>query len=329
MRVRLLLFLPVLVLGGCASKHQAFSPMDHRPMVEAKSVKMDSDDATSVDHFGEYIVPNNPAPDAVLTSSGFGNSPTLLKAYQKYLALGIKDNIEGEGMTTLAYSPYKSPVIACAPLQLCQIILQKGEVIQDMAAGDPTRWQLATMTVGDQDSGEGSMIVTVKPSAEQMSTTLTITTDKRLYRFRLLADKTAESPTVNFWYPEDTLKRNTRFAQKRVAEAKKARKKVATPEHFSLEESNFNYSLKGDNPRWKPSQAFDNGMKTFILFPESVASGDLPVAFASVNGKQALVNYRFKMPYMSLDGVYKEIILVSGGDKNKQQLTVINHGFKG
>jgi len=324
MLVRILLL--SLLLGGCASKHQSFSPMDHHPMVEAKPNK---NDGTSVAHFDEYIVPNNPAPDAVLTSSGFGNSPALVATYQKYLASGAKDNVEGEGITTLAYSPYGSPLMTCAPLQLCQIILEKGEVVQDMAAGDPTRWQLATMTVGDQDSGDASMIITVKPNAEKMSTTLTITTDKRLYRFRLLADKTAESPTVNFWYPEDTLKRNTRASQKRVAEEKKARKKVATPEHFSLEESNFNYRLKGDNPRWKPAQAFDNGMKTFILFPTSVASSDLPVAFASVNGKQALVNYRFKMPYMILDGVYKEIILVSGGDKNKAQLTVINHGFKG
>ena len=200
------IFLLSLLLGGCASKHQSFSPMDHHPMIEAKQHKNDKNDGTSVAHFDEYIVPNNPAPDAVLTSSGFGNSPALVATYQKYLASGAKDNIEGEGITTLAYSPYGSPLMTCAPLQLCQIILEKGEVVQDMAAGDPTRWQLATMTVGDQDSGDASMIITVKPNAEKMSTTLTITTDKRLYRFRLLADKTAESPTVNFWYPRRYVK---------------------------------------------------------------------------------------------------------------------------
>ena len=81
MLVRILLL--SLLLGGCASKHQSFSPMDHHPMIEAKPNK---NDGTSVAHFDEYIVPNNPAPDAVLTSSGFGNSPALVATYQKYLA---------------------------------------------------------------------------------------------------------------------------------------------------------------------------------------------------------------------------------------------------
>ena len=294
-------------------------------MVQAKPAKAD---ATEIGNFDEYIVPTNPEPDAVLTSSGFGNSPTLLKAYQKYLASGAKDNVDGEGMTTLAYSPYKNPLVACAPLQLCQIILEKGENIQDIAVGDPTRWQLAKMYMGDQESGDGSHIVSIKPSAEETATNMTITTDKRLYRFRLVADEKANSPTINFWYPDDTLKRNTTSAKRRVVKQKTDANKLVSPERFSLEETNFKYTLKGDNPVWKPAQAFDNGLKTFILFPEAVASGDLPVAFASLNGQQALVNYRFKTPYMSLDGVYKEITLVSGTGKDKKQLSVINNGFK-
>jgi len=324
MQVRLLLLISAVLITGCASKHQSFSPID-RHMVQAKPVKAE---ATEMGNFDEYIVPNNPEPDAVLTSSGFGNAEVLLKTYQKYLASGKTDNVQGEGITTLAYSPYGSPLVACAPLQLCQIILEKGENIQDIAVGDPTRWQLAKMYMGDQENGDGSHIVTIKPSAEEMATNLTITTDRRLYRFRLVAEKTTSSPTINFWYPEDTLKRNTRNAKKRVVKQQTNSNKLASPERFSLEETNFKYTLKGDNPVWKPAQAFDNGVKTFILFPDAVASGDLPVAFASLNGKQALVNYRFKTPYMSLDGVYKEITLVSGTGKDKKQLSVINNGFK-
>jgi len=326
---RYFLLLCLVFLSGCATKLKSFQTTEPPKFIEAKVTSDNGKgDVTVASHFEDYIVPSNPQPDAVLTSTGFGDSPALVAAYRKYLASGVSKNVEGEGLTTLAYSIYKTPLLQCAPLQLCQIILGKGEIIQDMAVGDPVRWELAKMYMGDEEAQDGSYIISIKPSEDEIATNMTITTDKCLYRFRLLGNAKAISPTINFWYPEDTLGKNTQAAKRSVQKQKQAKDKLVTEDTFAVHDTNFNYGYTGDSPVWKPKNVFDNGSKTYIQFAEHIASVDLPVAFVSINAQQSIVNHRFKMRYMILDGVFKEIFLISGSGKHKKQITIVNQGFK-
>lgn len=50
----------------------------------------------------------------------------------------------------------------------------------------------------------------------------------------------------------------------------------------------FGYSIRGDDPLWRPLRAFDDGRQTFIEFPASIAVGEAPPLF--VLGRRAKPN---------------------------------------
>ena len=70
-----------------------------------------------------------------------------------------------------------------APERVTDIVLQPGEAIISVAAGDTVRW-----TVGDTTSGSGEskrVHILVKPFAAGLRTNLVITTDRRTYHLQL------------------------------------------------------------------------------------------------------------------------------------------------
>ena len=309
-------------LAGCAHPRPINGLNSTTPFVEAKA-KDDSVSETMANQ--DFVLPDDPNSDAVLTSDGFGNTPKLLEAYHKYLASGHAQNIKGQGIVTLAYSAYKRPLLTCQPLSLCQIILEKGEILQDYSVGDPTRWQPKEMHMGTGESS--STILVLKPSSKDIATDLTITTDKRIYRFALLSKSGVDSPTVNFWYPQATLNAVIAKSQHHFERKNKSEKNAISHDSISIKDANFNYSVTGSRPAWMPNQAFDDGHKTFIRFPAVTQSVNLPVFFVDTNGTQSLANYRYKKPYLIFDGVFKRAMLVSGKGSNKVQVNLINNSY--
>jgi len=91
---------------------------------------------------------------------------------------------------------------------------------------------------------------------------------------------------------------------------------------------NFNYELEGDNPPWTPDQVFDDGNKTFIRMPTITDRTDLPVLYIYKNGAQAMVNYRYKRPYMIVDGLFWKAAMISGKGSNKVEVDILNKNFK-
>jgi type IV secretion system protein VirB9 len=73
--------------------------------------------------------------------------------------------------------------LLAAPGRVSDLILQPGEVITSIAAGDTARW-----TIGDTSSGSGEakrVHVLVKPFSAGLSTNLVIATDRRTYHLQL------------------------------------------------------------------------------------------------------------------------------------------------
>ena len=75
---------------------------------------------------------------------------------------------------------------------------------------------------------------------------------------------------------------------------------------LSIDNLNFRYEIKGDNPYWRPLRAFDDGHKVFIQFPARLDQGEAPPLFVmGRKGKSQLVNYRVKGAYYIVDRLFK------------------------
>lgn len=107
-----------------------------------------------------------------------------------------------DGKILFPYGEYMLK-LTCAPLRACDIELQPGEIVLDVAAGDTKRWKL-----GRASSGQGDNISThviAKPTDVNLQTNLIITTNRRVYHIELFAGEGANDYLnwIGFYYPED------------------------------------------------------------------------------------------------------------------------------
>jgi P-type conjugative transfer protein TrbG len=160
--------------------------------------------------------------------------------------------------------------LLAAPGRVSDLILQPGEVITSIAAGDTARW-----TIGDTSSGSGEakrVHVLVKPFSAGLSTNLVIATDRRTYHLQLSSTVGTAMAGISWSYPADEL-----LAVKRKEAEAQAVKPVAAG--LDVQSLTFSYAITGDTPAWRPLRAFDDGRQTFIEFPASIAVGEAPPLF--------------------------------------------------
>ena len=74
-----------------------------------------------------------------------------------------------------------TPTIITAPLQVTDIELQRGERLNEIVIGDTARWQIDSGTHGD------TAHIFVKPIDSALETNAVVTTDRRVYHFKLLS----------------------------------------------------------------------------------------------------------------------------------------------
>lgn len=196
-----------------------------------------------------------------------------------------------------------------APERVTDIILQPGETITSVAAGDTVRW-----AVGDTTSGGGETQRThilVKPFSAGLQTNLIITTDRRVYHLQLESTASTAMAAISWTYSQDEL-----IALRRQQEAAAAAAPIAST--LAVESLNFNYAISGDKPAWRPLRAFDDGRQTFIEFPPSIVVGEAPPLFVlGDDGEAQLVNYRMSGRYYVVDRLFGAAELRLGGKHQK------------
>lgn len=209
-----------------------------------------------------------------------------------------------------------------APERVTDIMLQAGEAIVSVAAGDTVRW-----TVGDTTSGAGEgkrVHILIKPFAAGLRTNLIITTDRRAYHLQMESTASTAMAALSWTYPQDEL-----IALRRAVEQERAAAPVASG--LAVEQLNFAYAMSGDKPAWRPLRAFDDGRQTFIEFPASIAVGEAPPLFViGADGEAALVNYRmsgrfyvvdrlFGAAELRLGGKHQQIVRIARVDEQRQR----------
>ncbi|MFT4197048.1 MAG: P-type conjugative transfer protein TrbG [Pseudoxanthomonas sp.] len=208
-----------------------------------------------------------------------------------------------DAMQVWSYSDGALYQVYASPGRVTDIVLQRGEQLVSVSAGDTVRW-----IIGDTESGRGAdkhVHVLIKPSRADLRTNLVINTDRRSYHLELSATPGTWLASVAWEYPQD------------LVHALRARGE-ATPapveEGIALDRLRFRYAITGDTPSWRPLRAFDDGRQVFIQFPAAIGQGELPPLFVvGTEGDAQLVNYRVRSPYLIVDRLFGAAELRLGG----------------
>jgi P-type conjugative transfer protein TrbG len=207
------------------------------------------------------------------------------------------------------YAPGVLFRIYTAPLRFTAIQLQPGEkVLGKVVIGDNIRWATA---LGKSQSGQAEqLIVYVKPTRPDLSTTMTINTDRRSYFLDLTSWPNDFMVAVAWRYPQDEV------AQIEAAAAKdEATDRATIATLVRLDSANFAYSIHVEQgrPIWTPLQVFDDGTRTYIRFPAAMLKREAPAFFVLDPANQVqIVNVRVKNEYYIVDRLFERAELRVG-----------------
>lgn len=208
------------------------------------------------------------------------------------------------------------PSVVCSPLQVCDIELQGGEIVRDVLVGDTVRWKVEPATSGA--TGGQAIHLIVKPTEPGLVTSMVVTTSRRTYHIQLKSHPTQYMARVGFDYPEDV---STRLADINARIEASTIPGAGVP----AEQLNFHYSISG-SARFRPTRVYTDGTKTYIQFPESVASREAPVLFVVSGGQNRIVNYRMKSNMMIVDYCLDKAILISDVGWDQEKITLQRGG---
>lgn len=235
----------------------------------------------------------------------------------------------GEGRAGAVVYAYGAsiPSVVCAPLYVCNISLQPGEVVNDIKAGDSVRWLITPSVVGGGATAQ--TIVSVKPTDAGLRTNLVIATTRRLYNIALVSSSYAHTDDIAFTYPEDAQTQWRQYQQ----EAQQRYTDTTLANGTNLASLDFNYRLSGDNPAWRPLRVYSDGIKTYIQFPRSMLSGDAPTLVSLGNDggwfsspTKQIVNYRVEGDTYVVDRVLARAALISGVGGSQDEVEIAHEG---
>lgn len=171
-----------------------------------------------------------------------------------------------------AYRPGALYEVYTSPNYVTTVLLEPGETLSTIAAGDTSRWMVTQADAEEQI--EGRTVVLIKPQTANLRTNVVLITDRRTYLIEAVSQAGATySAQIAWTYPEEP------------------RLEGAAP----IDAVNLNYrvrTVRGRTPAWSPTRVFDDGRRTWIEFAPDVVASDLPPLFVVTGEGAELVNYR-------------------------------------
>ena len=221
------------------------------------------------------------------------------------------------------------PTIVCAPLQVCDLALQPGEIVNSVNVGDKVRWKISP---GISGSAEGRVThLIIKPTDAGLVSSLIIETNRRTYAIKLVSTRHEWMPLVAFNYPDDVQRQWSAYRRNVAFGA--AASTLSTGE--SLANLDFGFRLSGDTPSWRPLRVYSNGTKTYIQFPRTLSSGTAPTLVALDNDggwfsspTEQMVNYRIEGDRYVVDRVLDRAELVTGVGSNQKRVVITRVGAR-
>jgi type IV secretion system protein VirB9 len=252
----------------------------------------------------------------VVASPACADPPRPLKPAKPAVALINKtatqqpeDAARVGALHEFAYERGALYAVTASPERITDIVLEAGEALLSVSAGDTTRW-----IVGDAHSGTGptgQAHVLVKPNAEKLATNLVVMTDRRVYHIELSSIAGPAMAEVSWRYPADLI------LTSQPAPRPDIEQKPLTPADL-----NFRYRISGDNPEWRPTNAFDDGHQVFIEMPDAISKMEAPPLFVIGDDGPELTNYRVQGRYYVVDRLFARAELRLGASWKKKTVRI-------
>lgn len=219
------------------------------------------------------------------------------------------------------------PEIVCAPLRICTLELQPGEVVvAEPQIGDAVRWHVTPSVYGQ--GAKKTELVVIKPQELGLDTNLVLTTNRRVYYIRLVADQSNYMPRVAFAYPDEERK----AWEEHIAERERREESKVATVGTSVDNLNFNYAIqveKGDGSFITPQRVFDDGQKTYIQLPPGAEVRETPaLMLVGPGGTLDMVNYRVKGNTYVVDRLFDKAVLVLDVGSKQRRVAITSGAAK-
>jgi type IV secretion system protein VirB9 len=238
---------------------------------------------------------------------------TAARAVQSANAAAVQNPLPGGFLNAVQIYTWTDGAVFrlfTAPDKVSDIVLQPGEDLIAVSAGDTARW-----VIGDTVSGAGDgrqVHILVKPATSGLKTNLIVTTNRRTYHIQLESTLATAMAAIAWRYPQAELLSRKAEAPAPVPVPAPAPVSAGLP----LERLSFSYTIRGDQTPWRPLRVFDDRQKTYIEFPEALAQTDAPPLFrVGEGGKSELLNYRVQGRYYVVDSLFQAAELRLGTKK--------------
>ncbi len=271
-----------------------------------------------------------PTPKAPIPKPG--REAAIDEAFESYRENGAAPVVWRPGGVVFPFGE-SQPIVTCSPLRACDIELEEGEVVRDVALGDSERWVVQPLKSGDLDRTVPHVVI--KPKDYGLATNLVIGTTRRTYHLALVSPTESKvrgrvgyDRYVSFYYLADLVQSWTTEEQLQQLEPKRPRGDSTAQDlaGFSVEDLNFDYAVKPDRKvAFAPLTVFDDGEHVYIQLPSSVRSGDLPALLVEIEGGGlSVTNYRVQGLWYVVDGLFEKAELVVGVGKARKKVALRN-----
>ncbi len=245
------------------------------------------------------------------------------------------------------------PRLVCALFLMCDIAMERGEVITSVKIGDSTRWTLSPARVGEGDSFVDHILV--KPAEAGLKTNLFVATDRRSYMIELVSSESQNMGEVGFLYsntnwsnpvtstvqartdPGGSTSMGLTQSMGDMAILPRPEKSSSglqvitvdpTPVGESVigEELNFKYHISPSDVPWRPIRVYDDGRRSYIdLDSRKVGARSLPVFLVNdTNSRDDMVVYRYdsERSRFIVDGLFDQGTLMLGKGRTKKKVII-------
>lgn len=224
-----------------------------------------------------------------------------------------------DGSIRYDYGRRPGPILVCKPQHVCDIVLDSGESVLNMAIGDASHWVIA----GGRSGPNGTTPhVFVKPTQADLETNLLITTTKRAYDVDLRSANDANHPHVSFFYADDD-------AAAKAAVADHERQAIDSVLNgnplVGPDKADTKYKVSGDTAL-TPDKVFNDGVRTFTVW--KTLPPDLPsVVTIGANKVAEPVNFRIVGSTYVIDGMIAnyDLVLAASSDRRRERRVSIRH----
>jgi type IV secretion system protein VirB9 len=172
--------------------------------------------------------------------------------------------------------------------------------------------------IGDTTSGEAETIQThllIKPYRAGLATNMVVTTNRRVYLLALKASGESEAfnAAVSWTHPLPQAPTSQVAVGPAATDPKPTTRapilKAHGPEAYRIRTG-------WRKPEWTPVSVHDDGLKTFITFPETLGTTEAPPLFVMDEaGKPQLTNWRKQGNSYVVDRLFLKAELRLGGER--------------